>query len=504
MRPSTKEELESNQRLPIIDRASSSLECLVVNEQSKTIKTIPEQNLFSFDFVFSPSSSQNEVYAALGRPLVDDVVQGVNATIFTYGQTGSGKTYTLFGDLPKPSSWGIIPRVAQDFFKVLSNEKDLESFQINLGLVEIYKEKLFDLLTFFEIPVTRKDLVIRDNLSKGVTIEGLRQVQVDSACSLIENLGKGEQLRHKRMTKMNQNSSRSHTICFIEVLKQRTKGQALEKSMMKLVDLAGSEKMSKSGGDEESFGETKQINLSLTCLGRVILALSDEKCLHVPYRESKLTRILRDSLGGSCRTSIVVTCSKDWRQKEETISALNFAKRAKKIENEIIKEEIGMEFDMEGFLRQMNQLKIQLKEAQMEISSLKSMNEVQWSLENEQKRGRSQLGESKGRKGKKDLADQRRNLEKEQTPLPRQLNYSVLLSKALGKGSEMESHAIETSQKSFSEMEVEFLRRELEITKREMEAQELRVAEIERKRQKDKEIIGFLEKKLEEKKRKAA
>jgi kinesin family member 5 len=243
--------------------------------------------------------------------------EGYNGTIFAYGQTGSGKTYTIFGEESK-EKYGLIYRCFQEILSL--KQRDNANVRIKCSMVELYKEQLIDMFG------SGVDLKLKENRSGEVYIEGLRELPVKCEAemmSLVRNAAKG---RKVAATRMNEESSRSHTLLniYLEFEKYTTK--------LCLIDLAGSEKVCKSGAKGEAFEETKKINSSLSCLGNVINALTTRsKSDHIPFRDSKLTRLLKDSLTGNFSTSIIVNCSLSEQSVNETVSSLKFAERAKKI-----------------------------------------------------------------------------------------------------------------------------------------------------------------------------
>ena len=280
-----------------------------------------EQHSFQLCRVFGPDASQSQIFACVGQQLVDDVLEGYNATIFAYGQTGSGKTYTMLGpDWRDDDLKGIIPRAAEQLFAGLS--RALEGFELSIkcSVLEIYKEKVFDLLD----PQDR-NLQIKEGVN-GIYVEGLTALYVISVEELLAVLDLGASNRSTAVTKMNKVSSRSHQLVQIEVAQGDEMGREV-KGKFNLVDLAGSEKASAIADLGENFEELKKINLSLSALGKVIHSLTSSAD-HIPYRDSKLTRLLQESLSGNFKTSLIVTCSPHTHNTEETISSLRFGVRA--------------------------------------------------------------------------------------------------------------------------------------------------------------------------------
>lgn len=294
---------------------------------------------FAFDKVFPPEAKQIDVYKAVMGSTISEVMTGYNCTVFAYGQTGSGKTFTMEGERCNANlSWahdplaGIIPRTLHHLFEELTLQ-ELE-FTIKISFLELYNEELFDLLSASEDTTRLK--IYEDSARKGsVIIQGLEEVTVHSREQVFSILQKGAAKRQTASTLLNAHSSRSHTVFSITVhIKENTDdGEELVKTgKLNLVDLAGSENIGRSGAVDRRAREAGNINQSLLTLGRVITALVD-KAPHVPYRESKLTRLLQDSLGGRTKTSIIATISPDISNLEETLNTLDYAHRAKSITN---------------------------------------------------------------------------------------------------------------------------------------------------------------------------
>ena len=288
---------------------------------------IPKNYIFSYDKVFPPNSNQSEIYANVGKRIVEDIMSGYNGTIFAYGQSGSGKTYTMYGnDLYDDNLKGIIPRIVEEIFKrVEKSDKNID-FQIKLSVIEIYKEVIFDLFT------QENNLKIIENKEKSVYIENLSEVYLSSIEEFFNYVELSEKNRKVSETKLNHNSSRSHCIMILEVIQNYKKEKIIKKGILNLVDLAGSEKVSKTGAVGETLEEAKKINLSLSTLGNVIHSIT-QGIGHIPFRDSKLTRILKESLGGNYKTYLIVTCSPHSYNLDEIISSLLFAKRVKCIKN---------------------------------------------------------------------------------------------------------------------------------------------------------------------------
>ncbi|CAL9753347.1 unnamed protein product [Musa acuminata subsp. burmannicoides] len=312
---------------------------------------------YRFDEVFTESASQRRVYEAVAKPVVESVLDGYNGTVMAYGQTGTGKTYTV-GRLGKddPSERGIMVRALEDIFANISPGSDIMA----ISYLQLYLETIQDLLA----PEKTNIPVVEDPKTGEVSLPGSAIVQIKDLNQFLELLQVGEANRHAANTKLNTESSRSHAVLVVHInrsLEGKKENDAsslanvtnselsshhlphLLKSKLLIVDLAGSERIDKSGIEGHMIEETKFINLSLTSLGKCINALA-ENSPYIPTRESKLTRLLRDSFGGTARTSLIVTVGPSARYYSETASTIMFGQRAMKVVNAVkLKEEVDYE-----------------------------------------------------------------------------------------------------------------------------------------------------------------
>jgi len=285
---------------------------------------------FTFDRVFGPATTQEQVYIAGAKPIVKDVLDGYNGTIFAYGQTSSGKTHTMEGVLHDEHLRGIVPRIVDDIFNhIYGMDADLE-FHIKVSYFEIYLDKVRDLLD-----VTKNNLSVHEDKNRVPYVKGCTERFVATPEEVMEAIDEGKSNRHVAVTNMNEHSSRSHSIFLINVKQVNTNTETKLTGKLYLVDLAGSEKVGKTGAEGMLLDEAKNINKSLSALGMVISALAEGKKTHIPYRDSKMTRILQDSLGGNCRTTIFICCSAASYNDSETRSTLMFGIRAKTIKNSV-------------------------------------------------------------------------------------------------------------------------------------------------------------------------
>uniref|UniRef100_A0A4W6CLU5 Kinesin-like protein n=1 Tax=Lates calcarifer TaxID=8187 RepID=A0A4W6CLU5_LATCA len=284
---------------------------------------------YMFDRVFQSNTTQEQVYNACAQKIVKDVLEGYNGTIFAYGQTSSGKTHTMEGNLHDTDAMGIIPRIVQDIFNyIYSMDENLE-FHIKVSYFEIYLDKIRDLLD-----VSKTNLSVHEDKNRVPYVKGCTERFVCSPEEVMDTIDEGKSNRHVAVTNMNEHSSRSHSIFLINVKQENTQTEQKLSGKLYLVDLAGSEKVSKTGAEGAVLDEAKNINKSLSSLGNVISALA-EGTAYIPYRDSKMTRILQDSLGGNCRTTIVICCSPSSFNEAETKSTLMFGQRAKTIKNTV-------------------------------------------------------------------------------------------------------------------------------------------------------------------------
>ncbi|KIJ69381.1 hypothetical protein HYDPIDRAFT_145382 [Hydnomerulius pinastri MD-312] len=366
---------EIQENSPIIVSSSGAKSQEVTIETSAPVSslgvvTLPPTRTYPFDLVFGPEADQALIYHDVVSPMLDEVLMGYNCTLFAYGQTGTGKTYTMQGDLtPTPmgnpsAQAGMIPRVLFRLFHQL--ETSAADYSVKISFVELYNEELRDLLANeLSAPAgstqpmgkggpsdNQGGLKIFDDASKkGVFIQGLEEMPVKDAADALALLTKGSHRRQIAATKFNDHSSRSHSVFSITVHTKETSTMGddlLKVGKLNLVDLAGSENIGRSGAENKRAREAGMINQSLLTLGRVINALVDRSS-HVPYRESKLTRLLQDSLGGRTKTCIIATISPARSNMEETLSTLDYAIRAKSIRN---KPEINQRMTRNSLLKE--------------------------------------------------------------------------------------------------------------------------------------------------------
>jgi len=304
--------------------------CVLPN--AKSVESVDGTYCFDFKRAFAEAESQENVFEHVGKPVVSDVLNGYNGTILAYGQTSSGKTYSMYGpeglatESMLPEVEGIVPRAARQVFEHIEATMEDTEFTLRCSFLEVYREKMNDLLRpNFEA------LRVKELPQRGLFVDGLSREYVTCPADVMAVIRAGLRARVVGKTRCNLHSSRSHVIFVLHV--EQSSPQSDEKlGKLTLVDLAGSEKVSKSECFGETFEEAKKINWSLSALGKVIDALAEQRP-HVPYRDSQLTRVLQEALGGNCRTTLLVAASSCAQHADETLSSLRFATRAKSVRN---------------------------------------------------------------------------------------------------------------------------------------------------------------------------
>ncbi|KAK6233159.1 hypothetical protein SCA6_003232, partial [Theobroma cacao] len=324
-----------------------------LDSETFTIKDEKEEGFtFSFDKVFYEKSKQADVYEFLVLPIVRGAVDATNGTIIVYGQasyfvdrfilpsilrillmcTGAGKTYSMEGPNILESDEqkkGILPRVVDGLFACIRSSDESVKYTIKLSVVEIYMEKVRDLFD-----LSKDNIQIKESRTQGILLSGATEISLLDPAEALQSLSSGIANRAIGETQMNMASSRSHCVYLFTLNQESTTEKRVKSGKLILVDLAGSEKVEKTGAEGRVLEEAKTINKSLSALGNVINALtcgSPAKANHIPYRDSKLTRILQDALGGSSRTALLCCCSPSTFNASESLSTLRFGARAKHI-----------------------------------------------------------------------------------------------------------------------------------------------------------------------------
>nr|AUN27681.1 kinesin-like protein KIF3A [Phascolosoma esculenta] len=316
---------------------------------------------FTFDTVFDTDCKQVDVYNKVARPIVDFVLEGYNGTIFAYGQTGTGKTFTMEGVRTVPELRGIIPNSFAHIFGHIAKAEGDTRFLVRVSYLEIYNEEVRDLLGKDQ----NQRLEVKERPDVGVYVKDLSAFVVNNADDMDRIMTLGNKNRAVGATNMNEQSSRSHAI-FTVTIECSEKGpdgkQHVRVGKLHLVDLAGSERQSKTGATGQRLKEATKINLSLSTLGNVISALVDGKSSHIPYRNSKLTRLLQDSLGGNSKTVMVANFGPADYNYDETISTLRYANRAKNIKNNARINEDPKDALLRQFQKEIEELKKRLED----------------------------------------------------------------------------------------------------------------------------------------------
>ncbi|NXV02842.1 CENPE protein, partial [Cettia cetti] len=351
---------------PLIARENASGDKVSLHWRSEnnTVSDVNGTKIFSYDRVFHSSDNTQQLYDGVAVPIIQSAVQGYNGTIFAYGQTASGKTYTMMGN---EDSMGIIPKAIQHVFKIICEIPDRE-FLLRVSYMEIYNETITDLLCDNR---KKKPLGIREDVNRNTYVEDLIEEVVVAPEQVMEWIRKGERNRHYGETKMNEHSSRSHTI-FRMIIESRERSDpanancdgAVMVSHLNLVDLAGSERASQTGSEGVRLKEGCNINRSLFILGQVIKKLCDDPSGFINYRDSKLTRILQNSLGGNAKTVIICTITPV--SFDETLSTLQFANTAKGMKNTPKVNEV---LDDDALLKRYRKEILDLKKQLEEVSS---------------------------------------------------------------------------------------------------------------------------------------
>ncbi|XP_074397183.1 centromere-associated protein E isoform X2 [Zonotrichia albicollis] len=350
---------------PLISRENASDKVsLHWTSENNTISDVSGTKTFSYDRVFHSSDNTQQLYDGVAVPIIQSAVRGYNGTIFAYGQTASGKTYTMMGN---EDSVGIIPKAIQHVFKIICEIPDRE-FLLRVSYMEIYNETITDLLCDNR---KKKPLGIREDVNRNTYVEDLIEEVVVAPEQVMEWIRKGERNRHYGETKMNEHSSRSHTI-FRMIIESRERSDpanancdgAVMVSHLNLVDLAGSERASQTGSEGVRLKEGCNINRSLFILGQVIKKLCDDPSGFINYRDSKLTRILQNSLGGNAKTVIICTITPV--SFDETLSTLQFANTAKGMKNTPKVNEV---LDDDALLKRYRKEILDLKKQLEEVSS---------------------------------------------------------------------------------------------------------------------------------------
>ncbi|KAK4378399.1 hypothetical protein RND71_000261 [Anisodus tanguticus] len=360
-----------------MERSTQGYTRCLKQESAQCITWIGQpETRFTFDHVACETINQETLFRMVGLPMVENCLFGYNSSIFAYGQTGSGKTHTMLGEIeeleirPSPNR-GMTPRIFEFLFARIRAEEESRrderlQYSCKCSFLEIYNEQITDLLD-----PSSTNLMLREDITKGVYVENLSEFEVQTVGDILKLLTQGSLNRKVAATNMNRESSRSHSVftCIIESRWEKNSTDNFRFSRLNLVDLAGSERQKASGAEGDRLKEAASINRSLSTLGHVIMVLVDVangKPRHVPYRDSKLTFLLQDSLGGNSKTMIISNISPSICCAAETLNTLKFAQRAKLIQNNAVVNEDSS--------ADVTALKHEIRLLKEELSSLKRQN----------------------------------------------------------------------------------------------------------------------------------
>ena len=362
IRPENEQEISSGLGICLNPQSQTTVQIIVDNlninsglKENYSEKTTQE---FTYDKIYPIETTQKTIFEQVAKPLILSAFEGINGTLFCYGQTASGKTYTMEGIPSDNNLCGIIPRMMQLIFEIInSGSSDIE-FSVKCQYYQIYNEKIQDL-----IDTNKTDLTIREDKNKGIWVGECTEKYVESEQEMIDFFNTGSNNRIVSSTKMNAISSRSHSLFSVTIYQRNVITESSKIGKLYFVDLAGSEKMSKAGVEGNTMlKEAQNINKSIMTLGMVINALT-KGSKHVPYRDSKLTRVLQESLGGNSLTYLIINCSPNMLNQTETLSTLRFGQRAKLIKNKVVA----------NTQQSVKELMMKLKQAEEKIKNLEKI-----------------------------------------------------------------------------------------------------------------------------------
>ena len=384
---SSEKQLSSNETIRIMDSKMVVLiDPIEYNGPTKIFKNRSREQTYAFDFAFDKNCSQYTVFENSTKFLIDGVVNGYNATVFAYGATGAGKTYTMLGNDTNP---GIMPLTLRELFNKVNSFNDRE-YKLKFWYLEIYNENIRDLLKFMgrnnssnnlnntdnNISLTTNEyLDLREDPERGVVVNGITEVNVTNSNDMLKILKRGNRNRTQEATGANETSSRSHAILQVSVeYKDKNSGIDIEIkfSKLSLIDLAGSERASATQNRGIRLIEGANINRSLLTLGNCINALCDasmkgNKKPYIPYRDSKLTRLLKDSLGGNARTVMIANISPSINTFEDTYNTLKYANRAKNIKTFVTRNVLSAQYHISNYVNIINNLKEEVSQLKRQL-----------------------------------------------------------------------------------------------------------------------------------------
>jgi len=350
----------------IEDREGSHV-CVTNTETQVKLQAASGEEKFTFDYILGQETNQLDVFDNVGVSLVDDCLKGFNCTLFVYGQSGAGKTFTMEGPEHTGELAGLIPRITYRIFEDIAKQGSEVEFAVKVSYVEIYNERVRDLLDDLG---TKDNLAVRQDKVKGVYIQGVTEEYCCDGDEALAVMRKGGKNRAVASTGMNEGSSRSHAVFMVEIEQKNLENGSLKTSKMTLCDLAGSETAKKTGAKGQQMEEAKSINKSLSALGQVIKAMTDPKIKHIPFRDSKLTRMLQDAIGGNSRTTLMICLSPSKYNVEESVGTCRFGARAKMIKNKAKVNQLRSVAELEKIL---GRLEAYNKAAGGKISALQKL-----------------------------------------------------------------------------------------------------------------------------------
>ena len=362
IRPENEQEISSGLGICLNPQSQTTVQIIVdnlnINSGLKENYSEKTKQEFTYDKIYPIETTQKTIFEQVAKPLILSAFEGINGTLFCYGQTASGKTYTMEGIPSDNNLCGIIPRMMHLIFEIInSGSSDIE-FSVKCQYYQIYNEKIQDL-----IDTNKTDLVIREDKNKGIWVGECTEKYVESEQEMIDFFNTGSNNRIVSSTKMNAISSRSHSLFSVTIYQRNVITESSKIGKLYFVDLAGSEKMSKAGVEGNTMlKEAQNINKSIMTLGMVINALT-KGSKHVPYRDSKLTRVLQESLGGNSLTYLIINCSPNMLNQTETLSTLRFGQRAKLIKNKVVA----------NTQQSVKELMMKLKQAEEKIKNLEKI-----------------------------------------------------------------------------------------------------------------------------------
>ncbi|XP_044269187.1 kinesin-like protein KIF18A isoform X2 [Tribolium madens] len=312
---------------------------------------------FMFDRVFGYESTNQEVFESTTKSLIESLMDGYNCSVFAYGATGAGKTHTMIGQTDNP---GITYLTMAELFKAKQNLQEERKFELGISYIEVYNEMVQDLLN------PGAPLQLRDDGRYGVMVAGIKVHKIDNPDELFTLLAKGNSNRTQHPTDANAESSRSHAVFQVYIQMEMKATREVRAAKLSMIDLAGSERGSATGYGGARFAEGANINKSLLALGNCINSLADGQ-RYIPYRDSKLTRLLKDSLGGNCQTVMVANVSPSSLSYDDTYNTLKYATRAKKIKSEVKKNVVNMELHVGEYVKIVEDLKKELERVKAQL-----------------------------------------------------------------------------------------------------------------------------------------